>query len=237
MDTRQVIARFEAERQALAMMDHPNIARVFDAGATPDGRPFFAMEFVDGVPITKFCDDQSLSMAARLDLIRARVPRGCSTPHQKGIIHRDLKPSNILVSLHDGAPGAEGDRFRHREGHAGRLTSRRSSPASTSSSARPAYMSPEQAELRDLDIDTRSDVYSLASSSTNSLAGRPALRSGSLVRAGIEEIRRIIREVEPPRPSTRVSTLTDADRATVARLRRAAPTQLTSRSAAISIGS
>ena len=227
MDTRQVITRFEAERQALAMMDHPNIARVFDAGATVDGRPFFAMEFVDGVPITKFCDAQSLSMAARLDLF-TRVCLAVQHAHQKGIIHRDLKPSNILVSVHDGAPVAKVIDFGIAKATQGRLTEHTLATGFDQIIGTPAYMSPEQADLRDVDIDTRSDVYSLGVVLYELLAGRPPYDPSSLVRAGVEEIRRIIREVEPPRPSTRVSTLTDADRATVARLRQAAPGQLKS---------
>ncbi len=227
MDTLTVIKRFEAERQALAMMDHPNIARVFDAGAAADGRPYFAMEFVDGVPITKFCDDQSHSMAARLDLF-ARVCLAVQHAHQKGIIHRDLKPSNILVALHDGTPVAKVIDFGIAKATQGRLTEHTLATGFDQFIGTPAYMSPEQAELRDVDIDTRSDVYSLGVILYELLAGRPPYDPSSLVRAGVDEIRRIIREVEPPRPSTRVSTLTDADRATVARLRRAAPTQLKS---------
>jgi serine/threonine protein kinase len=227
MDTRQVIARFGAEQQALALMDHPNIARVFDAGATADGRPFFAMEFVDGVPITKYCDDHSLSMVARLDLF-TRVCLAVQHAHQKGIIHRDLKPSNILVSQHDGLPVPKVIDFGIAKATSGRLTAQTLVTGFDQIIGTPAYMSPEQAELRDPDIDTRSDVYSLGVVLYELLAGRPPYDPGALVRAGIEEIRRIIREVEPPRPSTRVSTLTHADRATVARLRRAAPTQLRS---------
>jgi serine/threonine protein kinase len=227
MDTRQVITRFEAERQALAMMDHPDIARVFDAGSTDAGRPFFVMEFVDGVPITKFCDDHSLSMDARLWLF-ARVCLALQHAHQKGIIHRDLKPSNILVALHDGAPAPKVIDFGIAKATSGRLTEATLVTGFDQFIGTPAYMSPEQAELRDLDIDTRSDVYSLGVLLYELLTGRPPYDPQSLVRAGIAEIRRIIREVDPPRPSTRVSTLAGADRDTVARLRRAAPTKLRS---------
>ncbi len=227
MDTRQVITRFEAERQALAMMDHPDIARVFDAGSTESGRPFFVMEFVDGVPITKFCDDHSLSMDARLWLF-ARVCLALQHAHQKGIIHRDLKPSNILVALHDGAPAPKVIDFGIAKATSGRLTEATLVTGFDQFIGTPAYMSPEQAELRDLDIDTRSDVYSLGVLLYELLTGRPPYDPQSLVRAGIAEIRRIIREVDPPRPSTRVSTLAGADRDTVARLRRAAPTKLRS---------
>ena len=227
MDTRSVIARFEAERQALALMDHPGIARVFDAGATATGRPFFVMEFVDGVPIAKFCDEHSLAMGARLELF-ARVCLALQHAHQKGIIHRDLKPSNILVTLQDGTPVPKVIDFGIAKATQGRLTEQTLITGLEQFIGTPAYMSPEQAELRDGDIDTRSDVYSLGVLLYELLTGRPPYDPQSLVRAGIEEIRRIIREVEPPRPSTRVSTLTDADRATVARLRRAAPMRLTS---------
>jgi len=227
MDTRQVIARFEAERQALALMDHPDIARVIDAGATGSGRPFFVMEFVDGVPITRFCDEHSLTLGARLELF-ARVCVALQHAHQKGIIHRDLKPSNILVALRDGVPSPKIIDFGIAKATQGRLTEQTLVTGVEQFIGTPAYMSPEQAELRDLDIDTRSDVYSLGVLLYELLTGRLPYDPQSLVRAGIEEIRRIIREVDPPRPSTRVSTLADADRATVARLRRAGPMQLTS---------
>jgi len=227
MDTRAVIARFEAERQALAMMDHPDIARVFDAGATETGRPFFVMEFVDGVPITKFCDQQGLSMAGRLHLF-ARVCVALQHAHQKGVIHRDLKPSNILVALQDGAPAPKVIDFGIAKATQGRLTEQSLVTGLEQFMGTPAYMSPEQAERRDLDIDTRSDVYSLGVVLYELLTGRPPHDPDSLVRAGLDEIRRIIREVDPPRPSTFVSTLAGADRATVARLRGAGPMQLTS---------
>lgn len=227
MDTREVIARFEGERQALAMMDHPDIARVFDAGSTATGRPFFVMEFVDGLPITKFCDDHRLSMDARLWLF-ARVCVALQHAHQKGIIHRDLKPSNILVSLIDGAPAPKVIDFGIAKATSGRLTAATLVTGFDQFLGTPAYMSPEQAELRDLDIDTRSDVYSLGVLLYELLTGRPPYDPQSLVRAGLAEIRRIIREVDPPRPSTCVSTLNGADRDTVARLRGAAPAKLRS---------
>ena len=227
MDTRQVITRFEGERQALAMMDHPDIARVFDAGATDTGRPFFVMEFVDGLPITKFCDEHGLNMHARLWLF-ARVCLALQHAHQKGIIHRDLKPSNILVALHEGEPAPKIIDFGIAKATSGRLTEATLITGFDQFIGTPAYMSPEQAELRDLDIDTRSDVYSLGVLLYELLTGRPPYDPQSLVRAGIAEIRRIIREVEPPRPSTRVATLTGADRDTVARLRGAAAAKLSS---------
>lgn len=227
MDTREVIARFEAERQALALMDHPGIARVFDAGATATGRPFFVMEFVDGLPITRFCDEQRLTTEQRLELF-ARVCLAIQHAHQKGIIHRDVKPSNILVALHDGTPTPKVIDFGIAKATQGRLAQHTLVTQLDQLVGTPAYMSPEQVEARDLDIDTRSDVYSLGVLLYELLAGRPPYDPQSLVQAGIAEIRRIIREVDPPRPSTRLATLAAADRDTVARLRGAAPVQLTS---------
>ena len=225
MDTRQVITRFEAERQALAMMDHPDIARVFDAGATESGRPYFVMEFVDGVPITRYCDEHGLPVAARLELF-SRVCVALQHAHQKGVIHRDLKPSNVLVTLRDGAPAPKIIDFGIAKATRGRLTDRTLVTDAEQFIGTPAYMSPEQAEQRELEIDTRSDIYSLGVLLYELLAGRLPYDPQSLVRAGLDEIRRIIREVEPARPSTRVSTLANADRATVARLRGVAPTRL-----------
>ncbi len=227
MDTREVIARFEAERQALALMDHPDIARVFDAGSTAEGRPFFVMEFVDGVPITKFCDEHSLNMEARLELF-ARVCLALQHAHQKGVIHRDLKPSNVLVASQDGVPTPKVIDFGIAKATQGRLTDQTLFTSLDQLIGTPAYMSPEQAELRELDIDTRSDVYSLGVLLYELLTGRPPYDPKSLVRAGVDEIRRIIREVDPPRPSTCIATLTEADRDTVARLRQAAPVRLRS---------
>jgi serine/threonine protein kinase len=227
MDTREVIARFEAERQALALMDHADIARVFDAGATATGRPYFVMEFVDGVPITKFCDEHNLTMAARLALF-ARVCLALQHAHQKGVIHRDLKPSNILVTLRDGIPAPRIIDFGIAKATSGRLGEHTLLTALDQFIGTPAYMSPEQAEHQELDLDTRSDIYSLGVLLYELLSGRPPYDPKSLAQAGLAEIRRIIREIDPPRPSARVSTLTSADRATVARLRGAAPQQLAS---------
>jgi eukaryotic-like serine/threonine-protein kinase len=227
MDTRQVITRFEAERQALAMMDHPDIAKVFDAGATDAGRPYFVMEFVDGVPITKYCDEHRLGMTARLELF-ARVCVALQHAHQKGVVHRDVKPSNILVVNRDGAPEPKVIDFGIAKATQGRLTEQTLFTGLDQFIGTPAYMSPEQAELRDLDIDTRSDVYALGVLLYELLTGRPPYDPKTLIRAGVEEIRRIIREVDPPRPSTRLATLTDADRGTVARLRGVAPPNLSS---------
>jgi serine/threonine-protein kinase len=225
MDTRNVIARFEAERQALALMTHPDIAQVFDAGTTGAGRPYFVMEYVEGVPITKFCDEQSLPLDARLELF-SRVCVALQHAHQKGIIHRDLKPSNILVALRDGVPAPKIIDFGIAKATQGRLTEDTLATEFGLFMGTPAYMSPEQADLREPDVDTRSDVYSLGVLLYELLTGRPPHDPKSLVQAGLFEIRRIIREVDPPRPSTAISTLTNADRETVARLRGAAVLQL-----------
>jgi serine/threonine protein kinase len=227
MDTRSVITRFEGERQALAMMDHPDIARVFDAGATDAGRPFFVMEFVEGVPITKFCDEHKLSVAARLELF-ARVCLALQHAHQKGIVHRDIKPSNILVTLRDGVPTPKVIDFGIAKATQERLTDQTLVTGVDQFIGTPAYMSPEQADQRDLDIDTRSDVYSLGVLLYELLTGRLPFDPKTLQHAGVDEIRRIIREVEPPRPSARLAKLTAADRATVAGPRNATPAQLAS---------
>jgi serine/threonine protein kinase len=225
MDTKEVVARFEAERQALALMDHPNIARVFDAGATDTGRPYFVMELVHGVPITKFCDEHNLAMPARLELF-TQVCHAVQHAHQKGIIHRDLKPSNILVTLHDGVPVPKVIDFGIAKATLGRLTDQTLFTAFEQFIGTPAYMSPEQAEMSGLDIDTRSDIYSLGVLLYELLTGRPPFDPKSFLQAGLDEMRRIIREVEPPRPSTRLGTLTAADRSTVAKLRGTVSTQL-----------
>jgi serine/threonine protein kinase len=218
MDTREVIARFEAERQALAMMDHPNIAKVLDAGATDSGRPFFVMELVRGVPITKYCDEHSLPTAARLNLF-TQVCHAIQHAHQKGIIHRDIKPSNILVTLHDGVPVPKVIDFGIAKATLGRLTNQTVFTAFEQFIGTPAYMSPEQAEMSGLDIDTRSDIYSLGVLLYELLTGRPPFDPKTMVQAGLDEIRRLIREVEPPKPSTRLSTLTSADSTALAKLR------------------
>ncbi len=227
MDTRDVIARFDAERQALALMDHPGIARVFDAGATDSGRPYFVMEYVDGLPIVRFCDGHSLDLRARLELF-ARVCTALQHAHQKGVIHRDIKPGNILVVLHDGVPMPKIIDFGIAKATQGRLTEHTVVTSLGQLIGTPAYMSPEQAAAAEDDIDTRSDIYSLGVLLYELLTGRPPYDPKSLVRAGIEEIRRIIREVDPPRPSHSLATLDHAGLATLARQRRAAPTQLTS---------
>jgi len=227
MDTREIIARFEAERQALALMEHPNIARVYDAGATEAGRPFFVMEFVDGVPITQFCDAQNLPVRDRLDLF-VGLCQALQHAHQKGVIHRDIKPSNILVALQDGVPTPKIIDFGIAKATQGRLTEHTLITRFEQVVGTPAYMSPEQADLRETDIDTRSDIYSLGVLLYELLSGRPPFDPKSLLQAGIAEIRRIIRETEPPRPSTVVSTLGLADRTIIAQHRRASPTRLPS---------
>ncbi len=225
MDTKNVIARFEAERQALALMDHPNIARVLDAGATEAGRPFFVMELVHGVPITKYCDQYNLPTSQRLEIF-TQVCQAVQHAHQKGVIHRDLKPSNILVTLHDGEPVPKVIDFGIAKAAQGRLTNHTLFTAFEQFMGTPAYMSPEQAEMSGIDIDTRSDIYSLGVLLYELLTGRPPFDPKSLVQAGLDEVRRIIREVEPLKPSTRLNTLADADRDTIARQRGIAPAQL-----------
>ncbi len=205
MDTKSVVARFEAERQALALMDHPNIAKVLDAGATETGRPYFVMELVKGIRITDFCDQNHLSTKERLELFM-QVCHAVQHAHQKGIIHRDIKPSNVLVTLARRRAGAQGDRFRHRQGHpAAADREDASSPPSGQFIGTPAYMSPEQAELSGLDIDTRTDIYALGVLLYELLTGKPPFEPETLLKAGLDEMRRIIRETEPPKPSTKLT--------------------------------
>jgi WD40 repeat protein/serine/threonine protein kinase len=206
MDTREVIARFESERQALALMDHPNVARVLDAGATESGRPYFVMELVRGVPITEFCDKNHLPAAGRLELFND-VCRAVQHAHQKGIIHRDLKPSNILVTLHDGKPVPKVIDFGVAKATSQQLTQRTLFTAYGQMVGTPAYMSPEQAEMSGLDIDTRSDIYSLGVLLYELLTGTTPLEGKRLREAGYAEMQRMIREEEPPRPSTRLTSL------------------------------
>jgi serine/threonine protein kinase len=206
MDTKQVIARFEAERQALALMEHPSIARVLDAGATETGRPYFVMELVKGVPITEYCDSNRLSTQERLDLFR-EICAAVQHAHQKGIIHRDLKPSNVLVTLHDGKPVPKVIDFGISKATNQRLTEKTLFTEYGQFIGTPAYMSPEQAEMSGLDVDTRSDIYSLGVLLYELLTGTTPFDAETLRRAGYVEIQRIIREVDPPKPSTRLSTL------------------------------
>jgi len=221
MDTKQVVARFEAERQALALMDHPNIAKVLDAGSTSTGRPFFVMELVRGIKITEYCDQNNLSTEDRLKLFML-VCQAVQHAHQKGIIHRDIKPSNVLVTLHDGVPVPKVIDFGIAKATSDqRLTDKTIYTAFEQFLGTPAYMSPEQAEMSGLDIDTRSDIYSLGVLLYELLTGKTPFDPKTLMQAGIDQMRRIIREQEPQRPSTRLSTLTQADLTTLAKQRHA----------------
>ena len=206
MDTRSIVARFEAERQALAMMDHPNIAKVFDAGATETGRPYFVMELVRGIKITEYCDQNKLPTRARLDLF-IKVCQAIQHAHQKGVIHRDIKPSNILVTLHDGVPVPKVIDFGIAKATQGDLTDKTVYTQYQQFIGTPAYMSPEQAEMSGLDVDTRSDIYSLGVLLYELLTGRTPFDATELMSMGIDAIRKAIREKEPIKPSTRVAAL------------------------------
>ncbi|MHC5111404.1 MAG: protein kinase domain-containing protein [Planctomycetota bacterium] len=208
MDTKQVIARFEAERQALAMMDHPNIAKVLDAGSTDGGRPYFVMEYIKGVPILEYCDNGRIDTALRLELFRT-VCHAIQHAHQKGVIHRDIKPSNVLVTMHDGVPVPRVIDFGIAKATNVELTTRTLFTEHRQMIGTPAYMSPEQAEMSELDIDTRSDIYSLGVLLYELLTGTTPFNSKELTSKGFVEMLRIIREVEPPRPSTRLESLGD----------------------------
>jgi serine/threonine protein kinase/tetratricopeptide (TPR) repeat protein len=204
MDSRSVLARFEAERQALALMDHPNIAKVFDGGMTAEGRPFFVMEFVKGIPLTEYCDQARLSLKERLNLFTP-VCQAVQHAHQKGIIHRDLKPSNILICLYDGKPVPKVIDFGLAKAMHQSLTEQSLHTAFGMMVGTPLYMSPEQAEHNNLDVDTRTDIYSLGVILYELLTGSTPLERHQLKQAAFNEILRLIKEVEPPKPSTRLS--------------------------------
>ena len=204
MDTQQVIARFESERQTLAIMDHPNIARVLDAGATDSGRPYFVMELVNGIPITQYCAEQNLDVSERVNLF-IRVCHATQHAHQKGIIHRDIKPSNVLITLQDGKPAPKVIDFGIAKATQQELTERTIFTQSNHFIGTPAYMSPEQAEMTGEDIDTRSDIYSLGVLLYELLAGSTPFDTQELLRSGLDQMRKIIREREPARPSTRLT--------------------------------
>jgi len=224
MDTRQVVARFEAERQVLALMDHPNIAKVLDGGATANGRPYFVMELVKGVPITQFCDDSRLTPRERLELF-LQVCQAVQHAHLKGIIHRDIKPSNVLVMSHDGTPVVRVIDFGVAKALGKQLTDKTVYTQFAQMIGTPMYMSPEQAGESSLDIDTRSDIYSLGVLLYELLTGTTPFDKERLSQVGYDEIRRIIREEEPPKPSTRVNTLGQAA-TTVSTQRKSDPRRL-----------
>ena len=219
MDTKEVITRFEAERQALALMDHPHIAKVLDGGATLAGRPYFVMELVRGKPITRFCDENCLPTSQRLELF-IQVCQAIQHAHQKGVIHRDIKPSNILVADHDGTPVPKVIDFGIAKATAGQtLTDKTLFTAFEQFIGTPTYMSPEQAKLSGLDVDTRSDIYSLGVLLYELLTGRTPFDTKRLMQGGLDEIRRIIQEEDPPRPSTRLSTLEAKEQTSIAHQR------------------
>ena len=231
MDSKTVIARFEAERQALALMDHPGVARIFDAGTTDQGRPYFAMEHVAGVPITEHCDRQKLNIEERLNLYM-EVCEGVQHAHQKGVIHRDIKPSNILVAIKDGKSQAKVIDFGVAKAMDHRLTEGTMFTEQGQIIGTPSYMSPEQAEMTAQDVDTRTDIYSLGVLLYELLTGALPFDPKSLLHAAFDEIRRIIREDQPRKPSTKLSDMSgdnDTDSTTAARNRHTSPDVLTRR--------
>ena len=224
MDSKHVIARFEAERQALAMMDHHSIAKVLDAGATETGRPYFAMELVKGVPITTYCDKNKLTLPERLTMF-IPVCHAIQHAHQKGVIHRDIKPTNVLVTMYDGHPVPKVIDFGIAKATQQKLTERTMFTGIGQILGTIEYMSPEQAEMNQLDIDTRSDVYSLGVMLYELLTGSTPITKVQLRNVGLEEMLRTIRETEPPKPSTRLSGSREAD-PTVSDARKTEPARL-----------
>ncbi len=225
MDTRQVTARFEAERQALAMMDHPHIARVFDAGATESGRPYFVMEFVQGVPITDYCNQCGLGIEERLNLYLDTC-QAVQHAHQKGIIHRDLKPSNVMVTLLDGQPVVKLIDFGIAKAIQGRLTDKTLLTGYAYRLGTPMYMSPEQMALSGLDVDTRTDVYSLGVLLYELLTGTTPFDRELVKRASFDELVRIVRDNDPPKPSTRIRSQSVSALAELGEQRRCDPHRL-----------
>ena len=227
MDTREVIARFESERQALAMMDHPNIAQVFDAGATPLGRPFFVMELVRGIAITEYCDEAKLGTRERLALF-GDVCSAINHAHQKGVIHRDIKPSNVMITLHGEKAVVKVIDFGIAKATEGKLTEKTLFTRFEQFIGTPVYMSPEQASWSGLDVDTRSDIYSLGVLLYELLTGKPPFDAQTMASAGPEEMRRMIREQEPAKPSSRLRTTAAEERTRIAKARQIEPSKVNS---------